>query len=368
MGDLALVLMFLAFVLWSGRPFTLWALVAGALTWAVRLAVKRKVAPAGAEALVGALGGITVGLGLVWLCQIALLGVGSFASDVTVRDAQASMAAAHASLSRWTHLETFLSLIAVSLLLHWLGKMPTPARVVALVASVLFFGGEAARLGEERWVESRRIEASADLRALRAAQTRLVAVAEVRQRIAELSPEDREYLASFLRATESKKHRAEILAEKAERLAAGTSAPQPPPPAGPAGAEWAAVERCEAWSSTTSPASESPGPSLADLATMGRVSRELAGHEAEALASTGAFESAVAEAAARRWAPAAWGSSVQDLASAERLVAAEERPRDPWPLATTPDRPDGAATEVEASELALDALDRETPTPEWSNP
>ena len=370
MGDLLLLLMFLTGLAWKGWPVSLWAMGAGALTWAVGRAQRQHAKLPGVRLLAGQLKGIALGLVVVWLAQLAGVGAGAVASDETVRSAEASMEAARASLP-WSIVAAIsLGLMVVSLLLH---RRATASAVsfLTIVASVLLFGWEAARLAEARWLESRRHEASANLYALRSAQTGLVAIAEVRRRFAGLPPEDALSLASFLRAAESKKHRAEIVAEKVERLAANTREPEPPPSTDGADPVWAAVERCAGWLGAEAGGS---APAVRDLDTLGRVSVDLREREVAARASTESFENAVVEAVARRWTRSEWGRAVRDLASAEQVVASahghgpqgpQQEPEERWPLGAEAGQggPRSEAAEVDASELAFESLDDPTPQP-----
>jgi hypothetical protein len=364
MGDLLLCLMFAAGLVWKGLPVSLWALAAGVLTWGTGLVAKRKARLPGAPILAGQLKGITLGLALVWLGQIAATAVGAIASDGTVRSGEEIVAAARASVSGPTVVAISIGLLALSLLLYR-RFTATTALMSTIVASMLLFGWEAVRLAEARWVETRRFEASADLRAIRQAQSNLVALAEVRRRLAALSREEGEYLASFLRAAGSKKHRAEIIAEKAERLAADTEEPDPPATRGRGDVDWGAVERCAVWLGEVKADGAERAPSVRDLDTLRKVSADLQDRQSAARSSTGAFENAVAEAAARRWPRKAWECTVRDLPSAETVVAAQQGER--WQLGVDGERRSGAA-EADASELAFESLDGEATKPEDGDP
>jgi hypothetical protein len=365
---LLLVGLFLGLVLWVGWPVTLWAACAGGLAWGARIVARRRPALPAARAIADTLVGVAIGLALVWFVQVALTGIGALAGPDVARGAEARMTAARVVLLPWTHPAIFAASTALTLLL---GVTLRARRVgaVAAVGSVLFFGGLAARSGEVRWVTSRRSEASSDLRALHGAQTGLVAMAEVRRKLRGLSAEDSSYLASFLRSTESKKHRAEIVEEKAERLAAHTPEPEIPPPTDATAAEWLAVQRCEAWLGVPEAEGADRAPSFGDLDALAGVARDLRQREADARASIDPLANAVVDAAARRWGVRAWGADVRDLPSADRLVAAGGTPDEPWPVTTRPERSKTSAlAEVDASELAFEQRDDRGAAAEWSDP
>ena len=148
-------------------------------------------------------------------------------------------------------------------------------------------------------------------------------MAEVRQKLARPTADDKSYLASFLHSTESKKHRTEIVTDKAERLAALTREPEAPPATHAVAPEWAAVQRCEAWLTAPEAECSDRSPSFDDLDALARTASDLQGRETVALASMDSFASAVVDATATRWTGQAWGAAVWDLPSAERFVASE---------------------------------------------
>jgi len=210
------------------------------------------------------------------------------------------MAAFRSAHARFTLPAVLVAGIALALLV-WSRHAPSGTWTLAAMGSVLVFGGHAVRLGEVGWLASYRIEASGDLRSLHAAQTRLVAIAEVRRRLARLGAEDTTYLASFLHATESKKHGAAIVAEKAERLADQTGEPAAPPAARPATAQWEAVQRCEVWLKTSDAGDSDRSTSIDDLDVLARVARDVRAREAEARRSMDALAGAEVDASERNF-------------------------------------------------------------------
>jgi hypothetical protein len=192
-------------------------------------------------------------------------------------------------------------------------------------------------------------------------------LAEARRRLAGLSAEEGEYLASFLRAAGSKKHGAEIIAEKAERLAIATEEPDiPPSTGGAADGDWAAVERCAIWLNEAK-AGAGEAATVGDLDTLHKVSGDLQDRWTAASASTGPFENAVAEGAARRWTRRAWGCVVRDLASAEAVVASQQPSGERWPLAAEGAHPSGAR-DADTSELSFESLEAHSAGTEDSDP
>jgi hypothetical protein len=350
MGDLLLVALFLGMLLWVGWPVTLWAGCAVGVAYGARRAAGGPTTRPGARAVADVLVGIAIGLGAVWLVQVAATGFAAFASGPTLRAAERGLSAAHASLGRLVHPAVFVASIALGLALRGRSHASRVGEICPVVASILFFGAHAERAGEVRWVASRRGEASGDLRALRAAQTRLVATAEVKRRIDGLSAEGRSYLGSFVRSSEDKRHRLEIVAEKAERLAAHTREPAPRAAGAAPRGDWVAVARCDAWLRASEAEGSGLGPTFDELDALMRVSEAVRAREADARSSMDAFASALVEATAKRWTDTDWGGAVWDLASAERLVVTDG-PQEPWPVATSELSARSAAAEVDASEL-----------------
>jgi hypothetical protein len=286
---------------------------------------------------------------------VVLTGIGGVAGAGTVRSAETWIAAFRSAHARFTLPAVLVAGVALALLV-WSRRAPSGTWTLAAMGAVLVFGGHAVRLGEVRWLASYRIEASGDLRSLRAAQTRLVALAEVRRRLARLGADDTTYLASFVHAAESKKHRAAIVAEKAERLAAQTGEPAVPPAARPATAEWEAVQRSEVWLRTSDVGDSDSSPSIDDLDVLARAARNVRAREAEARKSMDALAGAVVDATATRWTGQEWGAAVWDLASAERLVGDEERGGESWDVVTQADGvKTSALAEVDASERNFEA-------------
>jgi len=367
LGDLLLVALFLGIVLWVGWPVTLWGVCAGVVSLGARFAAKRATNAGWAMPIADVLTGIAIGVAVVWLVQVVLTGVGGLAGAGTVRSTETWIAASYAAGVRFTHPAVLVAAIALALLV-WSRQAPAAAWVLAAMGSALVFGGLAVRAAEVRWVASRRIEASSDLRSLRAAQTRLVAIAEVRQRLGRLSDRDRSYLATFFRATESKKHRSEIVVEKAERLAAQTGEPEVPPAKLAATAEWAAVERSEAWLKAPDAGGSDLSPSLDDLDMLARTARDLGDREAEARASMDALAGAVVDATATKWTRQAWKDAVRDLPSAERIVASDAGGGGAWDVTTAVDATKrSAVTEVDASERDFEASERGRVDRDWSD-
>jgi hypothetical protein len=367
-GDLLLVALFLGMLLWVGWPVTLWAGCAVALAYGARRASRRTAAGPGARAFAHTLVGIATGLGVVWLTQVLATGFAAFAGGRTLRGAERWLVAAHASLGRLEHPAVFVIVIALALILCRRIPASRLGPIVAAAGTLLFFGPHAEQAGEARWVASRRSEASSDLRALRAAQTRLVATAEIELRIARLSAEERGYLESFLRSCESKRHRPEIIAQKAERLAAHTREPRRLTAEGAMAGDWAAVAACDPWLRSSEAEGSDRSPSFDELDALARVSGAVREREARAQTSVDAFAIAVVEATARRWTDAEWGGAVWDPPSAERIVAADDGPREPWPVATSEQATRSAAAEVEASEIAFELGDGPKGEPDWSDP
>jgi hypothetical protein len=377
LGDLLLVALFLGMVLWVGWPVTLWVVCASVLAWGARAAVRRYGAGAGARAAADTLLGVASGLGVVWLVQVALTGTGTFAGVETVRNTESWMAARSVDLQRLTHPGVFVVLNALALLIARTASgtrragraRPWASRAVAVVASMLFFGGLAERSGEARWITSRRSEGGDRVRAVHASQTRMVAMATARRRLARLRGEEVAYLATFLRSTQSKKHGAEIVAEKADHLAAHLGEPPAPAVSAASTPEWAAVQRWEAWLRVAGDGDPAPRPSVDDLDRLTRVALDLAEREAEARSSTDAFAVVVADALAKRWPDQAWGAAVRDFESARGVVASRGAQDEGGYVLTHLDGGEAAAVaEVDASELALEVRDRGDAEPDWLHP
>jgi hypothetical protein len=366
LGDLLLVTLFLGMVLWVGWPVTLWVVSAGVVALAARFAARWAANQAWARAIADVLAGIAIGVGVVWLAQLVLTGAAGLAGTGTVRSAETWIAAFHSAHERFMLPAVLVVGIALALRV-WRRHAPTATWALAALGAVPVFGGLALRSAEARWVASRRIEASSDLRSLRAAQTRLVAIAEVRQKLARLSAEDMSYEASFLHATESKTHRSAILAAKAARIAAGAGEPEVKPSVRAATPEWAEVRVCEAW--LKAPDAEGPGgsPSFDDLDALARTARDVGERESAARAPMDALAIAVVDATATGWTRQAWGDAVWDLASAERLMGSEVRGDDPWDVATQADgAKSSAVAEVDALERDFEAEDRSGSEWDWS--
>ncbi len=368
MGDLLLVALFLGMVLWVGWPVTLWVVCACVVAMAARFAARRATGQAWGNAIADVLAGIAIGVGIVWLAQVVLTGIGSLAGALTVRSAETWIAAYYKARVPFTHPAVLVAAIALALRV-WSRRAPRATWILAAIGSALFFGGLAVRSAEVRWVASRRIEASSDLRSLRAAQTRLVAMAEVRRRVARLSGEDRAYLASFLQAAGSKKHWREIVAEKAERLAAAAASElQVTHAARAATAEWTAVQRCERWLNASDAEPGNRSPSFDDLDALASTAREVRRRESEERASMDALAGAVVDAIATGWTGQAWGDAVWDRASAERLVASEVGEEHAWDVGTQSDQVKrSAVAEVDASERDFEGSERSGSEWDWAD-
>jgi hypothetical protein len=197
----------------------------------------------------------------------------------------------------------------------------------------------------------------------------MVAMAMARRTLARLPAEEGAYLAAFVRSSQSKKHGAEIVAEKADHLAAHLGEPPAPPVTGASASEWAAVPRWEAWLRVSGEDDLEPHPSIDDLDRLARMARDLGEREAEARSATDPFAVAVADALAKRWPDQAWGAAVRDLDSAERVVASRGVREEGWSVLTRPHEGESAAVaEVDASEVALEVRDRGDAEPDWLHP
>jgi hypothetical protein len=414
-GDFLLVALFLGLVLWVGWPVTLWAGSAAVLAWAARLRVARttKASEGGAAAstlavaLADTLVGVALGVGLVWVAQVALMAIGSFAGSGPVRSAEVLMSTARTSLGLALHPAVFVGWTVLGLLVATRAPRPrpsttartrrprlSPSSMIALVGSLFFFAGLAARCGEPRWVASRQTDAGNDLRALQAAQADLLAMAEIQRDLPRLPADERSYLASFLLASQSQKHQSAIVDEKAARLAAHARVTLPALADG-LDAQWASVQRCGAWLYAPDRAGTG-APSLDDLGTLERTMREVRGREVDAMAEAkkaaalamassapsvpgpqlDAFVGALVGAFAEKWTGHALGSAVQDLPSAARLLDAVEHGRlEPWRVRASDDvegsgggSTASAAAEVQALERGFELREADPDAPGWSAP
>ncbi len=379
MGDLLLVALFLGLVLWVGWPVTLWAGTASLVAWAARLLAARVGTRADAngarmvEAAARTIAGVAFGLAGVWFAQVALTGIGAFADPGTTRAAEGWIVHACNRLGPLTHAGTFVGLLALGAAVG-IGRGVGVSRVLVVAASLAFFSEQATRSGESRWVAARRHEAGGDVRALHATQARLLALAAVQRDLPALGDDEKRYLASFLVASERRKHGPEIVQEKAEQIGAHRSDPGPPA-AGTTDVDRGSTGRCERWIATTEGATATPAPSLDDLAALARKETELEGHLAEARTATRAaamlamrpvhpavddpalvrFTDAVVEALAKRWTDGEACETVADFAAATARMAADGGSHPGWQVGGSRAT---ASAEVEEAERGFELRER----------